>query len=75
MNSTHNTFRPVIDYRKASYSDVGGGNCVEVADGIVPCADGCSARGEHRMRDTQNRELGHLAFGSSAWNAFLAAAK
>lgn len=38
-------------WHKSSYSGGGGGNCVEVADLF----------GETAVRDTRNRELGHLA--------------
>ncbi|MFD0801544.1 DUF397 domain-containing protein [Streptomonospora algeriensis] len=39
------------------------GDCVEVADT------------GHRVhvRDTRNRELGHLSFPAASWNAFIAA--
>ncbi|WP_116246163.1 DUF397 domain-containing protein [Nocardiopsis sp. FIRDI 009] len=53
------------EFRKSSYSTPQSQNCVEVAD--------CG--GEHLVRDTQNRRLGHLAFVSPAWAAFLAAAQ
>lgn len=48
-------------FRKSSYSG-SGNNCVEVAD--VP---GASA-----VRDTQNRQAGHLMFDSAEWNALRA---
>lgn len=48
-------------FRKPSYSGARGGNCVEVAD-----APGIAA-----VRDTQNREAGHLSFSSSEWGALL----
>ncbi|MFE9244406.1 DUF397 domain-containing protein [Nocardiopsis sp. NPDC006938] len=56
---------PHIDeliFHKSSYS-VNGGNCVEVAD--LP--------GEHLVRDTQNRDLGPLAFSGPEWAAALGA--
>jgi len=48
-------------FRKSSYSGARTENCVEVAD-----FDGGSA-----MRDTQNRELGHLEFTATEWSALL----
>lgn len=50
-----------LTWHKSSYSNPTGGNCVEVAevsDAVL-------------VRDTQNRELGHLGFSSSAWSAFV----
>jgi hypothetical protein len=37
------------------------GSCVEVAEGPVTL-----------VRDTQNRDLGHLGFAAGEWAAFLA---
>ncbi|MFE9246321.1 DUF397 domain-containing protein [Nocardiopsis sp. NPDC006938] len=50
-----------LTFRKSSYSGARTENCVEVAD-----APGMSA-----VRDTQNRELGALAFPSAEWTALL----
>jgi hypothetical protein len=50
-----------LEFRKSSHSG-GSGNCVEVAD--LP--------GETAVRDTQNRDLGHLAYPNSEWTALLA---
>lgn len=50
-----------LNFRKSSYSSARGQDCVEVADAL-----GASA-----VRDTQNREAGHLAFPSSEWAALL----
>ncbi|ANB07164.1 hypothetical protein SAM40697_3206 [Streptomyces ambofaciens] len=50
-------------WRKSSYSDGGGTNCVEVADGcpgLVP------------VRDSKVPEGRVLVFGAGAWGAFLA---
>ncbi|MEW2266730.1 DUF397 domain-containing protein [Streptomyces sp. NPDC047853] len=50
-------------WRKSSYSDGGGTNCVEVADGcpgLVP------------VRDSKVPEGRVLAFGAGSWGAFLA---
>ncbi|GAA3746464.1 hypothetical protein HDA32_000424 [Spinactinospora alkalitolerans] len=48
-------------WRKSSYSK-GESNCVEVAD-----TTGLGVA----VRDTQNRELGHLGFSAEAWGVFL----
>jgi hypothetical protein len=48
-------------WRKSSYSGGNGGACVEVAD--LP--------GGSAVRDTRHRDLGHLAFTSAEWSAFL----
>ncbi|MER7496953.1 DUF397 domain-containing protein [Streptomyces pharetrae] len=53
-------------WRKSSYSDGGGTNCVEVADncpGVVP------------VRDSKLSAGPVLAFGEEAWSAFLAGVK
>ena len=49
-----------MDWRKSSYSDGNGGNCLETAsrDGIV------------MVRDTANRDGGTLAFTAGAWQRF-----
>ena len=46
-------------FRKCSYSNPN--NCAEVADLPAGAA----------VRDTQNRDLGHLTFSSSEWVALL----
>ncbi|WP_435108856.1 DUF397 domain-containing protein [Nocardiopsis synnemataformans] len=61
MNSTI----PNDLFRKSSYSQPQGQNCVEVAD--LPAASA--------VRDTQNRDLGHLLFGSGDWASALAVVK
>ncbi|GAA1078134.1 DUF397 domain-containing protein [Nocardiopsis metallicus] len=54
-----------LHFRKSSYSGRGD-NCVEVADLPVGAA----------VRDTQNRNLGHITFGDSyEWQALLAVAR
>ncbi|MEE2041300.1 DUF397 domain-containing protein [Nocardiopsis sp. CT-R113] len=53
------------EFRKSSYSTAQGQNCVEVAD--LP--------GQHLIRDTQNRGLGHVEYPADAWAAFLAVAQ
>lgn len=49
-----------MSWHKSSYSDSSGHNCVEVAEGA-----------ETLVRDTQNREYGHLSFPADEWKAFL----
>ncbi|PDP86022.1 DUF397 domain-containing protein [Glycomyces fuscus] len=46
-------------WHKSSYSG-GSGSCVEVAEGRAVL-----------VRDTQNRELGHIDYTPEAWAAFL----
>lgn len=48
-------------WRKSSYSGARDQNCVEVAD--LPDAAA--------VRDTQNREAGHLVFAGTEWSALL----
>jgi hypothetical protein len=50
------------DWRKSSYSDANGGNCVETA----------SVPGVVLVRDTTSRDGGTLAFTADAWSAFVA---
>lgn len=59
MYSSHH-----LAFRKSSYS-ANESACVEVAD--VP---GASA-----IRDTQNRDAGHLMFSRSEWHAVIAVAR
>ncbi|NKY77308.1 DUF397 domain-containing protein [Nocardiopsis dassonvillei] len=54
----------VKEWHKSTYSDGGGGNCVEVAEGPVT-----------GIRDTQNRALGYLSAPASEWIALLAAVR
>ncbi|GGY83485.1 DUF397 domain-containing protein [Streptomyces nitrosporeus] len=49
-------------WRKSSYSNSDGGNCVEVSDdfaGLVP------------VRDSKRPQGPALVFGASAWSAFV----
>lgn len=46
-------------WHKSSYSG-SAGNCFEVAEGESVL-----------VRDTQNRELGHIEYSSAAWAVFL----
>ena len=48
-------------WRKSSYSDGNGGDCVETA----------SCDGAVMVRDTTNRDGGTLAFGAEAWTVFV----
>ena len=50
------------DWRKSTYSDATGGNCVEVATDVVVM-----------VRDTTQRDGVTLRFSAPAWKAFLAA--
>ncbi|MDA2807696.1 DUF397 domain-containing protein [Nocardiopsis suaedae] len=52
---------PVLAWRKSSYSNQTGGHCVEMAE----------RPGRVMMRDTRNRDLGHLSFPLGEWAAFL----
>jgi hypothetical protein len=52
-------------WRKSSYSDGNGGNCVETASGA----------GAILVRDTANRDGGTLKFSTEAWEAFAASLK
>ncbi|MBB4930745.1 hypothetical protein F4561_001565 [Lipingzhangella halophila] len=51
-------------WHTSSYSNDSGGHCVEVAEGSTTL-----------VRDTGNRECGHLAVEAGAWAAFLRAVK
>ncbi|MFE3719131.1 DUF397 domain-containing protein [Streptomyces cyaneofuscatus] len=51
-----------VTWRKSSYSNSDGGNCVEVSDdfdGLVP------------VRDSKLPEGPAVVFGTSAWTAFI----
>nr|WP_026117114.1 DUF397 domain-containing protein [Nocardiopsis valliformis] len=52
-------------WRKSSYSDGRGGNCVEVAE--LPCGAA--------LRDSKHPAKGRLPFASSEWTAFLHSAR
>lgn len=54
-----------LRFQKSSYSSGRQENCVEVSG--VPTGAA--------VRDTQNREAGHLAFDSAEWSALLATAR
>lgn len=55
----------VNGWRKSSYSENGGANCVEAASG----------GGVVLVRDTTDREGGQLGFAADAWTAFMATIK
>ncbi|WP_046468086.1 DUF397 domain-containing protein [Allosalinactinospora lopnorensis] len=72
-------------WRKSSYSQNSGGNCVEVAvpwrkssystGGSANCVE---CRTEHErvlVRDTRHRRVGHLDFSAAAWTRFLTAVR
>jgi Domain of unknown function (DUF397) len=50
-------------WRKSSYSDANGGNCVELADGY----------GAVLVRDTTDRDGVTLSFSAEAWAVFTGA--
>ncbi|WP_081748760.1 DUF397 domain-containing protein [Nocardiopsis sp. CNT312] len=52
-----------LPWHKSTYSD-GAHNCVEVAEGPVTA-----------VRDTRNRELGHLDVPAGEWTALLASVR
>jgi Domain of unknown function (DUF397) len=54
-----------MDWRKSTYSNANGGDCVETA----------SAHGAVLVRDTANRDGGTLAFSGNAWAAFTGSLK
>lgn len=60
LDMSHN-----LKFRKSSYSSGGQENCVEVAES----ADGAA------VRDTQNRESGHLTYPTAEWTALLSTAR
>lgn len=51
-----------MDWRKSSYSNANGGQCVETASGDSLIL----------VRDTANRDGGTLAFSAAAWCTFTA---
>lgn len=54
-----------VVWRKSSYSNGSGGNCVEVAAAPLLVA----------VRDSCDRQHSHLAFNHAAWQAFITAVK
>ncbi|MFI0894973.1 DUF397 domain-containing protein [Streptomyces sp. NPDC020983] len=57
---------PTKAWRKSSYSNGDGGECVEVADGLT---------GVVPVRDSKDPEGPALLFGADAWVAFVGAVK
>jgi Domain of unknown function (DUF397) len=55
----------VNDWRKSSYSDGQGGDCVETASG----------NGVVLVRDTTDRDGGTLAFSAETWQTFVTGLK
>ncbi len=53
------------DWRRSTYPDETGGNCVETA----------SAEGAVLVRDTTNRDGGTLAVTADAWQKFMSSLK
>ncbi|WP_121180263.1 DUF397 domain-containing protein [Nocardiopsis sp. Huas11] len=49
-------------WHTSTYTDGRGGNCVEVAEGPMT-----------RIRDTKNRDLGHLDVPAEEWTAVVTA--
>lgn len=49
-------------WKKSSYSGGNGGDCVEVAESPQ----------QAKIRDTKNRQAGHLTVPAAEWSAFLA---
>ncbi|MEE4585263.1 MULTISPECIES: DUF397 domain-containing protein [Streptomyces violaceusniger group] len=65
MNTIADT-SPPLRWRKSSYSDNGGGGCVEVSDGYpfgVP------------VRDSKNPNGPALVFPAPSWSSFISAVK
>ncbi|GAA3736848.1 DUF397 domain-containing protein [Salinactinospora qingdaonensis] len=54
-----------MEWIKSSYSNSQAGSCVEVAEAAATVY----------VRDTQHRELGHLAFSATEWTALLSQVK
>jgi hypothetical protein len=64
MTSQNSSLAAGARWRKASRSTAGN-NCVEVAP----------ATGATAVRDSKNRDGGHLTVGAGAWKAFIADVK
>lgn len=54
-----------LSWRKSSYSSNGGDNCVEVGHG----------REAMLVRDTKDRDRGHLTVDADQWRKFVAGVK
>ncbi|MDQ0830857.1 hypothetical protein QF032_002701 [Streptomyces achromogenes] len=53
-----------VTWRKSSYSNSDGGNCVEVAAGVPTLVP---------VRDSKDPDRGVLLFGADAWSCFVRA--
>jgi hypothetical protein len=53
-----------VTWRKSSYSNSDGGNCLEVADNVTALVP---------VRDSKAPARGVLVFGAEAWGCFVAA--
>ncbi|KUJ66046.1 hypothetical protein ACZ90_40015 [Streptomyces albus subsp. albus] len=53
-------------WRKSSYSNIDGGECVEVATGYPDCVP---------VRDSKDPDGPSLVFPAASWTAFIAAVK
>ncbi|WP_340560414.1 DUF397 domain-containing protein [Streptomyces sp. GSL17-111] len=51
-----------VQWRKSTYSNESGGDCLEVADGVAGVAP---------VRDSKRREGPVLVFPAAAWDAFV----
>ncbi|MEU5766039.1 DUF397 domain-containing protein [Streptomyces asoensis] len=51
-----------VTWRKSSYSNTTGGECLEVAEGISPLVP---------VRDSKAPERGALVFGEAVWSVFV----
>ncbi|MCP3819493.1 DUF397 domain-containing protein [Streptomyces sp. A3M-1-3] len=63
MSTTHHPIRPHSEWRKSSYSNGSGGECVEAA--FLP--------GVTAVRDSKRPGGPRLSFGGVAWSAFVGA--
>ncbi|MEV6538337.1 DUF397 domain-containing protein [Streptomyces sp. NPDC051665] len=55
-----------VTWRKSSYSNTSGGECVELAPNLLPLVP---------VRDTKNPAHGTLVFGVDAWSEFVGSVK
>lgn len=55
-----------VTWRKSSYSNSDGGNCLEVADDLPSLVP---------VRDSKDPARGALLFGAAAWGRFVGAVK
>ncbi|MFJ5308354.1 DUF397 domain-containing protein [Streptomyces sp. NPDC088350] len=55
-----------VTWRKSSYSNTDGGNCIEVAPNLPTLVP---------VRDSKNPTLGALLFSASTWSVFVESVK